>query len=126
MELDTGKGLAVLEACRKLGITEQTDSRWTKEYGGLRVDHAKRLKPLEQENLRLKRLVANQALDLSILNEVAEGNFYARLVGVRPWSMWWKRSMCLSAAHVGPWDNCGLLSVMHRGRVPSGNSSENE
>ena len=126
MELDTGKGLAVLEACRKLGITEQTYYRWKKEYGGLRVDQAKRLKTLEQENLRLKRIVANQALDLSILKEVAEGNFSARLVGVRPWSMWWKRSMCLSAAHVGPSDNCGLLSVMSRGRVPSGNSSENE
>jgi len=75
MELDTGKGLAVLEACRKLGITEQTYYRWKKEYGGLRVDQAKRLKTLEQENLRLKRIVANQALDLSILKEVAEGNF---------------------------------------------------
>ena len=75
MELDTGKGLAVLEACRKLGITEQTYSRWKKEYGGRRVDQAKRLKTLEQENLRLKRIVANQALDLSILKEVAEGNF---------------------------------------------------
>ena len=75
MELDTGKGLAVLEACRKLGITEQTYSRWKKEYGGRRVDQAKRLKTLEQENLRLKRIVADQALDLSILKEVAEGNF---------------------------------------------------
>ena len=75
MELDTGKGLAVLEACRKLGITEHTYYRWKKEYGGLRVDQAKRLKTLEQENLRLKRIVANQALDLSILKEVAEGNF---------------------------------------------------
>ena len=75
MELDTGKGLAVLEACRKLGITEHTYYRWKKEYGGLRVDQAKRLKTLEQENLRLKRIVANQALDLSILKEVAEGHF---------------------------------------------------
>jgi len=90
------------------------------------VDQAKRLKTLEQENLRLKRIVANHALDLSILKEVAEGTFSARPVGVRPWSMWWKRSMCLSAAPVGPLANCGLLSVMNRGRVPSGNSSENE
>ena len=75
IELDTGKGLAVLDACRKLGITEQTYHRWKKEYGGLRVDQAKRLKALEQENLRLKRIVANQALDLSILQEVASGNF---------------------------------------------------
>lgn len=75
VELETGKGLAVLDACRKLGITEQTDDHWKKEYGGLREDHAKRLKTLEQENLRLKRIVASQALALSILKEVAEGNF---------------------------------------------------
>ena len=64
-----------LDSCRKLGITEQTYYRWKKEYGGLRVDQAKRLKGLEQENLRLKRIVADQALDLSILKEVAAGNF---------------------------------------------------
>ncbi len=75
VELDTGKRLSVLDACRKLGITEQTYYRWKKEYGGLRVDQAKRLKALDQENLRLKRIVANQALDLSILKEVASGNF---------------------------------------------------
>ena len=71
IELETGKGLAVLDACRKLGITEQIYYRWKKEYGGLRVDQAKRLKGLEQENLRPKRIVAVQALDLSILKEVA-------------------------------------------------------
>jgi transposase-like protein len=75
VELEAGKGLTVLDACRKLGITEQTYYRWKKEYGGLRVDHAKRLKGLEQENLRLKRIVADQALDLSLLKEVASGNF---------------------------------------------------
>ena len=75
VELETGKGLAVLNACRKLGVTEHTSDRWKKEYGGLRVDQAKRLKTLEQENQRLKRTVADQALDLSILKEVAAGNF---------------------------------------------------
>jgi transposase-like protein len=75
IEIETGKGLAVLEACRKLGITEQTYYRWKKEYGGLRVDQAKRLKSLEQENARLKRLVADLSLDNSILKEVAAGNF---------------------------------------------------
>lgn len=75
VELETGKGLAVLDACRKLEITEQTYDRWKKEYGGLRVDQAKRLKTLEQENARLKRIVADQAVDLSILKEVASGNF---------------------------------------------------
>ena len=75
VELDTGKGLAVLDACRKLDITEQTYYRWKKEYGRLRVYQAKRLKVLEQENLQLKQIVTNQALDLSILKEVASGNF---------------------------------------------------
>lgn len=75
VEREAGKGLAVQDACRKVGITEQTYYRWKKEYGGLRVDQAKRLKALEQENLRLKRIVADQAVDLSILKEVASGNF---------------------------------------------------
>ena len=75
VELDTGKGLAGLDACRKLGITEHTYDRWKKEYGGLRVDQAKWLKRMEQENARLKRIVADLSLDNSILKEVASGNF---------------------------------------------------
>ena len=63
------------DGCKKLGISEQTYYRWRKEYGGLRLDQAKRLKELERENTRLKRLVADQALDNSILKEVASGNF---------------------------------------------------
>ena len=57
--------------CKKLGISEQTYYRWRKEYGGLRLDQAKRLKEFERENTRLKKLVADQALDNSILKEVA-------------------------------------------------------
>lgn len=75
IEIETGKGLAIVDACRKLGITEQTYYRWKKEYGGLRVDQAKRLKSLEQENARLKRMVADLSLDNSILKEVATGHF---------------------------------------------------
>lgn len=75
VELESGNGVAILETCRKIGITEQTYYRWKKEYGGLRVDQAKRLKALEQENLRLKRIVADQAVDLSIVKEVASGHF---------------------------------------------------
>ena len=71
VELETSKALAVLDSCRNLGITKHTYYRGKKEYGGLRVDQAKRLKWLEQENLCLKRIVADQALDLSILNEIA-------------------------------------------------------
>ena len=60
---------------QKLGVSEQTYYRWRKEYGGLRLDQAKRLRALEQENLRLKKLVADQALDNALLKEVASGNF---------------------------------------------------
>ena len=65
----------VAEVCRKLGISEQTYYRWRKEYGGMRVDQARRLKELEQENARLKKLVADLSLDNAILKEVNRGNF---------------------------------------------------
>ena len=74
-EVALAKGQTTGEVARKLGITEQTDYRWRKEYGGLRVDQAKRLKELEKENARLKRLVADQALDNAILKEVSSGKF---------------------------------------------------
>ena len=74
-EVELGRGLRTPQVCKKLGVSEQTYYRWRKEYGGLRLDQAKRLKTLEQENLRLKRLVADQALDNAILKEVASGNF---------------------------------------------------
>lgn len=62
------------EACRKLGITERTSYRWKQEEGGLRVDQAKRLKGVEQEHARLKRLVADLSLDHRIVKEVAAGH----------------------------------------------------
>ena len=73
-EVLLSQGNTAAEAARHLGITEQTYYRWRKEYGGMRINQAKRLKELEKENVRLKRLVADQALDLSILKDVAEGN----------------------------------------------------
>ena len=75
VELEVGKGLKLEEAAKKIGLTPQTIIRWRKEYGGLRVDQAKRLKELETENARLKKIVANQAVEVSILKEVASGNF---------------------------------------------------
>ena len=63
-----------MEAAKKLGIAEQTLIRWRKEYGGLRVDQAKRFKELEKENTRLKRLVADLSLDKAILKDAASGN----------------------------------------------------
>jgi putative transposase len=63
-------GLKISDACRPQGITEQTYYRWRKKYGGLEINEARRLKELEAENSRLKRLVADQALDIAILKEV--------------------------------------------------------
>ena len=65
--MELSRGLRTPPVCKKLGISEQTYSRWRKEYGGLRLDQAKRLKELERENTRLKKLVADQALDHAIL-----------------------------------------------------------
>jgi len=67
----TKRELPVTEICRKHGITEQTYYRWRRAYGGLQVDEAKRLRALEDENRRLKKLVAEQALDLAMLKDVA-------------------------------------------------------
>ncbi len=74
-EVLLSQGSTVGEASRKLGITEQTYYRWRKEYGGMRVEQAKRLQELEKENTRLKRLVADISLDNAILKEAARGNF---------------------------------------------------
>ena len=68
-------GKTIGEAARQLSISEQTSYRWRREYGGMEVDQARRLKELDLENQRLKRLVADQALDLSILKETSRGNF---------------------------------------------------
>ena len=75
VEIHRAEGKSLAEAAKSVGVCAQTVIRWQKEYGGLEVDQLKRLKDLELENQRLKRLVANQALDLSILQEVNKGNF---------------------------------------------------
>ncbi len=74
-EVVLGQGQSVKTVCKQLEVTEQTYYRWRKEYGGLRMDQAKRLRELEKENTRLKRVVADQALDNAILREAASGNF---------------------------------------------------
>jgi len=73
-EVLLSKGSTAAEAARHLGISEQTYYKWRKEYGGMRMNQAKRLKELEKENARLKRLVAGQTLDNAILKDVAQGN----------------------------------------------------
>jgi len=74
-EVLLSQGDSIGEASRKMGITERTYYRWRKEYGGLRVEQARRLKELEKENSRLKKLVADISLDNAILKEAARGNF---------------------------------------------------
>ena len=73
-EIMLSQGSTIAVICKKIGVTNQTYYRWRKEYGGMRVDQARRLKELEQENSRLKRVVADFALDNAILKEAARGN----------------------------------------------------
>ena len=74
-EVLLSQGKNVAEACRQIGVTDQTYYRWRKEYGGVRTDQAKRLKELDRENARLKKLLAEAELDKAILREAASGNF---------------------------------------------------
>jgi transposase-like protein len=74
-EVLLSKGSTVPQICRKIGIAEQTYYRWRKEYGSLSVDQARRLKEMEKENIRLKKLVADLSLDKAILKEAAEGKY---------------------------------------------------
>ena len=73
-EIHLSQGATIAEASRKIGVTEQTYYRWRREYGGMRIEQARRLKELEKENTRLKRLVADLSLDNSILKEASRGN----------------------------------------------------
>ena len=74
-DVELGKGKKVPEVCRLLEITPQTYYRWRQKYGGMQPDMIKQLKALEKENARLKRMVADQALDMEILKEAAKGNW---------------------------------------------------
>jgi len=74
-EVGLAQGQTVAQVSRRLGISEQTYYGWRREYGGMKVDQAKRLQELKRENAWLKRLVADQALDNAILREVASGNY---------------------------------------------------
>jgi transposase-like protein len=75
IEVAMANGKSTPQACKEAGITVQTYYRWRKEYGGLKVEQAKRMKELEKENTRLKRLVAELSLEKQVLKDVAEGNF---------------------------------------------------
>ena len=73
-EILVNQGKTVTEACHQISVSEQTYYRWRREYGGMEVEQVRRLKHLEQENTRLKKLVGEQALDIDILKEAARGN----------------------------------------------------
>jgi putative transposase len=75
IEVGIASGKTTPQACKEAEITQQTYYRWRKEYGGLKLDQAKRLKELEKENTKLKRLVAELSLEKQILKDVAQGNF---------------------------------------------------
>ena len=74
-EVELGRGLRPPQVCQKLGISEQTYYRWRQEFGGMKVDQARRFKELDKENARLKRAVANLTVDKLILEEATRGNF---------------------------------------------------
>jgi len=74
-EILLSQGATVGEASKKIAVTEQTYYRWRKEYGGMRIEQARRLRELEKENVRLKKLVGDLSLDIAILKEAARGNF---------------------------------------------------
>jgi transposase-like protein len=75
MERLQGQGMTIPQACKRIGISDQTFYRWRIRYGALKEDEAQRLKALEQENARLKRIVAEQALDISLLKDLQRGNW---------------------------------------------------
>ena len=74
-DVELGKGRRVPEVCKSIEVTEQTYYRWRQKYGGMQPEMAKQLKALEKENARLKKMVADQALDMDILKEAAKGNW---------------------------------------------------
>ena len=74
-EQEQGKGLTIDQVCRKLEVSRQTYYRWVNKYGGMKLEEVRRMRQLERENQRLKRIVADRALDISILKEVAKGKF---------------------------------------------------
>jgi len=75
VEIVLAQGASTAEACRRIGVSEQTYYRWRKEYGGLKTDQARRMKDLEKENQRLRRAISDLTLDKLILQEAVKGNF---------------------------------------------------
>jgi transposase-like protein len=102
-EVKQAQGVSIGEICKPLAITDQTYYRWRKEFGGLKVDQAKRLKELEREDARLKKVVADQVLDIAILKEAAAGNFRARRGGDARWRRCAPSSRSASGGRAESW-----------------------
>jgi transposase-like protein len=103
IEVAVANGKTTPQACKEAQITAQTYYRWRKEFGGLKLDQAKRLKELERENGKLKRLVAELSLEKQILKDVAEGNFQALSGGVARSGMCARRTGFPSGMPAGCW-----------------------
>jgi putative transposase len=103
VEVELANGKTTPQACKEAEITAQTYYRWRKEFGGLKLDQAKRLKKLERENAKLKRLVAELSLEKQILKDVAEGNFQALSGGVARSGMHARTTKYRSGMPAGCW-----------------------
>ena len=122
-EVLLAEGKKTPEVCRNLGVTEQTYYRWRREYVGLKVDQAKKLKELGKENSRLKKRLAAEERNKAILKEAASGNFSARRNGDRPWNMCgihWAARRSQSVGLATCWDTRVRHSV-ERGTSPEMN-----
>src|SRR4029078_2859560 len=118
-----GAGQEFGEVCRHLEIAESTWHRWLAQYGGMKANEAKRLKELEAENVRLKKLVANQALDIDMLKEISAGNFCPRTASAAPSRCCATGSGCLNAGPARSWGFTVPRCAWRRRRSPPGRRS---
>ena len=118
-DVELGQGKTVEEACRALEITVQTYYRWRQKYGGMQPAMAKQLKALQKENSRLKKVVADQVLDMEILREAAQGNWQApgELRRSRKFVVVWGRIGCRNVVFAGFWSNLAARTVTNVGHV---------
>jgi putative transposase len=111
-EVALAQGSSAAEVCQSIGVSGQTYYRWLKEYGGFRMDQARRFNELDRENVRLKKLVADQALDIAIFKEAASGNSQARRDGEKPWRGSAARWACHRDGRAGRWARPGRRNDM--------------
>jgi hypothetical protein len=113
-EVELAQGQKAIEICRKLDISEQIYCRGRKQYGGLKLDQARRQRELEKANHRLKKVVANQALELAILKEAASGNSCARFDAGGQWITWCGAWGYRSGGPAGCWGSRARASGVGR------------